>query len=186
MIESQCTVRSHRNRSIRQGSLITKIVDNQRFLFLLRNPHPHHQIFFDKLLFLHLWHSKAGKYQTCVSITKMYLNSNSNLPLFVFLLFYFDWGRLSSYTSHLFLLFIPSFEINTNIFSYLALVCIRTADSRKIAVRQLPVVNIPPPPNISRPCSFLPWIHQTSPSLLSALAPMNRKCTISQPHCIST
>ena len=41
-IEPQCTVRSHRNRSKRQGSLVTKIVDNQRFLFLLRNPHPHH------------------------------------------------------------------------------------------------------------------------------------------------
>ena len=40
-------------------------------------------------------------------------------------------------------------EMNKNILSYLALVCIRTADSRKIAVRQLPIVNIPPPPNIS-------------------------------------
>ena len=73
-VELQCGVRSKRNGREREGSVVTKVVHKEGFFIKI---HPFHlfQIVYDKVMFLSLRHSKAGKCQTWVSIAKieMYL-----------------------------------------------------------------------------------------------------------------
>ena len=66
-------------------------------------------------------------------------------------------------------------EFTLYMLSYLAIVCIRNAVSRKIDTRQLLIVNFPVPPNMSALWLILVLcIHQSSPSLLTLVTPTIR------------
>ena len=65
-VKLQCTVRSKRNGRERGGSVVTKVVHKEGLLLWVESFHLS-QIRVDKVT---LPHSKAGKYQTWVSITK--------------------------------------------------------------------------------------------------------------------